>query len=350
MILALIALTLAAQDVRWYDAQHLGIEGQGWRDTKHPYDRLPAKAEGVVRPPVWSLSHDSAGMQVRFSTAAPSVRVRWTVRKQRLELPHMPATGVSGLDLYVLSAGKWHWLANGRPEKQSNEQALVRDWTGGRRDYLLYLPLYNGIEKLEIGVPAGNEIQPAAKATRRPVLFYGTSILQGGCASRPGMAYPAIVSRLVDWPAINLGFSGNAKSEPEMSKLMAELDPAAYVYDSLPNLSPEETAQRTKPFLEALRAAHPKTPIVLVENIIYTDSGFVESRRKQYTAKNATLRAVYEQLRKAGDKHLYYVPAKNLLDAEGEGTVDGTHPTDLGFDRMARAIAPVLAKALRQSR
>ncbi len=160
------------------------------------------------------------------------------------------------------------------------------------------------------------------------------------------MAYPAIVSRMIDWPAINLGFSGNAKSEPEMSKLMAELDPAAYVYDSLPNLSPEEAAQRVKPFLEALRAAHPTTPIVLVENVIYTDAEFVEARRKSYEAKNATLRSVYRQLKKAGDKRLYYVPARDLLGSDGEGTVDGTHPTDLGFERMARTVAPVLKRAL----
>lgn len=347
LLLLLATLNLTAQEIRWYDARDLGIDGQGWRDTQHPYDRLPAKAEGVVRPPVWSLSHDSAGLSVRFATAAHTVHVRWRVRRERLALPHMPATGVSGLDLYVKHNGRWHWLANGRPEKAANEQALVRDWQGGRREYLLYLPLYNGVESVEVGVPAGGEIEPGPKPARKPVLFYGSSILQGGCASRPGMAYPAIVSRMIDWPAINLGFSGNAKSEPEMSKLMAELDPAAYVYDSLPNLSPEEATGRVKPFLAALREAHPTTPILLVENVIYTDSDFVESRRKSYSAKNATLRSVYQELKKAGDKRLYYVPAAGLLGSDGEGTVDGTHPTDLGFLRMAQTVAPVLKRALR---
>lgn len=341
---------LAAQEIQWHDGLKLGLEGQGWRDVKHAYDRLPGSAEGVVRDPVWSLSQDSAGLSIRFTTAASTIRARWTVRRERLALPHMPATGVSGLDLYVLHNGRWHWLANGRPEKRTNDQALVRDWQGGARHYLLYLPLYNGIESLEIGVPPSATLDRAAPSQKRPVLYYGTSILQGGCASRPGMAYPSIVSRMIDWPQINLGFSGNAKSEPEMAKLMAGLDPAAYVYDSLPNLTPEEASQRVKPFLAALRAAHPATPIVLVENVIYTDAEFVESRRKSYSAKNATLKAVYQELKKGGDKRLYYVPAQDLLGRDGEGTVDGTHPTDLGFERMARAVAPVLRRALRDQR
>lgn len=341
-LLFLVPALVAGGDLRWTDIRKLGIEGQGWTDVQHPFDRLPARAEKIVRPPVWSLSHDSAGMSVRFSTAAPSIAVRWTVRRERLALPHMPATGVSGVDLYVRHKNQWRWLANGRPEHRTNEQVMVKDWAGGGRDYLLYLPLYNGVEVVEIGLPAGSEIKPAAPSSVPPILFYGSSILQGGCASRPGMAYPAIVGRLLDWPTINLGFSGNGLSEPEMAQLFAELDPVAYVYDSLPNMSAEQVRERTEPFLRTLRKAHPNTPIILIENVIYTNSDFIDSRRTSTAEKNAALRAIYEKLVKEGDTRLGYVPATALYGDDGEATVDGTHPTDLGFRRMADTIAPAL--------
>lgn len=350
LLFVLVALAPAlAQELEWTEVRQLGLEGQGWTDVRHPYDRLPAKAENMVRPPVWRLSQDSAGMSVRFSTAAPTISARWTLRREQLALPHMPATGVSGLDLYVRHNNQWRWLANGRPEHKSNKQVLVRDWTGGRRDYLLYLPLYNGVDSVEIGVPAGTKLERGAPLpkTERPIVFYGTSILQGGCASRPGMAYPALVGRILDYPTINLGFSGNALSEPEMAELLAELDPAVYVYDSLPNLNPSQVRERTEPFLRTLRKAHPRTPIVLIENVIYTNSDFVESRRASAAEKNSALLAIYKKLVAEGDKRLSYVKAPALLGDDGEATVDGTHPTDLGFRRMADTIAPAIRKWLK---
>ncbi len=353
MVLTLAA-PLFAQDaevaVRWKDVRELRVEGQGWRETRHPFDRLPARAEGVVRKPVWDLAQQTAGVSVRFVTDAATIRARWSLRKEALALPHMPATGVSGLDLYVRLPGGWHWVANGRPEKIANEQTLLRNWPGGKREYMLYLPLYNGAASVEIGVPqeAALEPGPARPAGARPVVFYGSSILQGGCASRPGMAYPSIIGRKLDWPTINLGFSGNGKSEPEMAQLLSELDASVFVYDSLPNLSAQEASERVEPFLRTLRKAHPKMPLVLVENPIYADVLFSEQRRTLIAEKNRTLRAAYEKLRKDGDKNLFYVRAEGLYGADGEATVDGTHPTDAGFLRMAEAITPVLKQALKK--
>lgn len=337
--------------VAWHDLRTLPLEGQGWTTTKQPYDRLPAKAEGVVRGPVWSLAQDSAGMYYRFVTDADTIRARWTLRKKdRLAMPHMPATGVSGLDLYVRDAGEWHWLANGRPENaERNDRVLVRGLTKEKREYLLYLPLYNGVNSVELGLPPGTKLEPGPDryAARKPIVFYGTSILQGGCASRPGMAYTSIIGRMLDWPAINLGFSGNGKTEPEMAQLLAELEPAAYVLDSLPNLDVEQVRERVEPFLRTLRAQHPRTPILLVENVNYTDMAYVAARRTKVTEANSYLRKLYDRLKAAGDSRLHYVHAAHLLGGDGEDTVDGTHPTDLGFMRMAQGVAPILREALR---
>jgi hypothetical protein len=339
--------------LRWRDARELGLEGKGWADTKHFYDRLPARAEGVLRAPVWSLSHDSAGMCVRFVTDADAIWARWTVRKESLAMPHMPASGVSGVDLYARHKGGWRWLGAARPDKSvTTEKTIVSGLTRQPRECLLYLPLYNGVDRLEIGVPPGAacEPAPARPARARPVVFYGTSILQGGCASRPGMAYPAILGRRLDWPTINLGFSGNAQAEPEMAGFLAELDPAVYVLDPLPNLRPEWVAERLPAFLAKLRQAHPRTPIVLVEHIEVSNGVFLEARRASYQKSNAALGEIFEQRRKAGDHWLFYVRGETLLGRDGEGTVDGVHPSDLGFVRMADALAPVLKQALRAAR
>ncbi|MBK9170657.1 MAG: DUF1080 domain-containing protein [Bryobacterales bacterium] len=352
LLLAATAL-LAQTDMppaRWHNVRTLSVEGQGWSQTKHPFDRLPAKAHGVVRDPVWNLSEDSTGFSARFVTNAEWIRARWTVRKSRLALPHMPSTGVSGLDLYARSGGAWHWAGAGRPgSAKENDAFLARGLDGELREYQIYLPLYNGIESLEIGVPEGATFEraPPRPSGQKPVVFYGTSILQGGCASRPGMAYPSIIGRRLDWPTINLGFSGNGKTEPEMAALLAELDPAVYVLDSLPNLSPEETAERMEPFVRKLRKARARTPIVLVENVMYTDGLFVESRRQRYTESNKILERLYAKLKAAGDANLYYVPAGGLLGDDGEGTVDGAHPTDLGFLRMAEVIGQTVAPLVR---
>jgi outer membrane protein assembly factor BamB/lysophospholipase L1-like esterase len=338
-----------APAVTWHNLSKFAVEGKGWSKTKHPYDRLPAHAEGVVRAPVWSLGQDSAGLRYRFVTDARSIHARWKVRRSRLALPHMAATGVSGLDLYVRDRDNWHWLGVGRPEKPDvNESVLVSGLKPARREYMLYLPLYNGVDSVEIGVPADAafEAAPDRYASLKPVVFYGTSILQGGCASRPGMAYPSIIGRTLDYPTVNLGFSGNGKTEPEVAKLLAELDPAVYVLDSLPNLDVAEVGARVEPFVKTLRAAHPVTPLVLVENVTYTNASFVDARQAKVTEANELLRKLYEKLKAGGDKNIYYVPSAKLFGKDGEDTVDGTHPTDLGFLRMAEGITPSVREAL----
>ena len=351
-LLLLATTALTAQTLQWRDIRDFGIEGQGWTDTKHPFDRFPAKAETLVRPAVWSLSQNSAGLLARFTSNAKSIRARWTLTKANLALPHMPATGVSGLDLYIRDPqGRYHWVGAGRPEKQTNDTALASGFDGAPHEFVVYLPLYNGVESVEIGVPAEASIGKApARPALRPVVVYGTSITQGGCASRPAMAYPAILGRRFDWPMINLGFSGNGRNEPEVAKLLAELDPAAYVIDSLPNIGPDDAPKLVEPFIRALRAARPSTPIVLVENVTYSGSDYIAAKKQRSEGANKVLRQAYEKLIREGDKYLTYIPGGDLLGDDGEGAVDGTHPTDLGFTRMADVIGRDLAQILRAER
>jgi hypothetical protein len=342
-----LAKTDDAEGIAWYDLQLLAVEGKGWSDTKAPYDRLPARAEGVVRDAVWSLSRHSAGLGTRFVTDATTIHARWTLTSDRLAMPHMPATGVSGVDLYVRTDDRsWHWLAVGQPTKSpTNSVRLVTGIPAGKREFCIYLPLYNGVTSVEIGIPKDFRIAqaPARPPERqKPIVFYGTSITQGGCASRPGMVHTAIVGRQLDFPVINLGFSGNGKMEAELADLMAELGAAAYVLDCLPNMSAAEVAERVEPFVQILRKAHAATPILLVEDRTYANSFLVTSSRERNETSRAALHAAYNRLSNAGVKNLYYLNGDKLLGADGEDTVDSSHPTDLGFVRQAEAFCESL--------
>jgi len=333
--------------VRWHDALGLTLVGQGWRDTSDTYCRLPDKAQGVVRDPVWELSRCSAGVYVDFISDARSLSARWTLRGENLAMGHMPSTGVSGLDLYARGEnGAWRWAGFGLPTAVENEAMLLDNIAEGKHEFRLYLPLYNGTKSLEIGVNPGASIEPVAADARRPIVYYGTSILHGGCASRTGMAYPSIIGRWIDWPGINLGFSGNGQAEPEVAQLLAEIDAEIFVIDCLPNLSEPLVKERVGPLIETIRAAHPDTPIVVVENIIYQRSWIQGEGGNSHDPKNVALKAIYERLTAGGMTGLHYVNCDDLLGDDGEGTVDGVHPTDVGFLAMARAIAPALRPLL----
>lgn len=334
--------------LRWYDAKDLYVEGRGWNDVKDYYDRLPAKAEGVVRPPVWNLALSSAGMNVRFFADTTTIAVRWKLRKPSLGMPHMAPTGVSGVDLYGrLDDGTWRWIAIGKPTGEENNATLVSALPPGRREYRIYLPLYNGVSSVEIGLPAAAKLEriDAAKLPK-PVVFYGTSIMQGACASRTGMAQSSIIGRRLDMPVINLGFSGNGKMEPEMAKLLAELDASVFVLDALPNCAAEEVKERTEPLVKAIRAAHPNTPIILVEDRTYADAIWLKSKLERNLTSRTEYKAAYERLMSAGVTGLTYVTGDQLLSADGEATVDASHPTDLGFVQYADVLTPIIKQAL----
>jgi lysophospholipase L1-like esterase len=340
----------AGDGMVWRNLRELTIEGRGWEQTRCFYDRLPAKAQGVVREPVWTLSQNSAGIAARFVTDAPTISARWRLRCETLAMPHMPASGVSGLDLYARHQGGWRWMGASRDAAYpTSSSTLTRDLASERRECMLYLPLYNGVEEVEIGVPSGSMLEPARPGDRsRPICFYGTSIVQGGCASRPGMVHTAILGRRLDRATINLGFSGNGCMESEVADLLSELDPAIYVIDCLPNMRAEDVESRVNYLARRLRENHPDTPLVFVDNLIYTQSPFcgAEGGYGGYKLRNEAQRRAVKRLGEDGMVGLHYVPCDDLIGSDGEATVDGTHLTDLGYYRFADALEPVLRKLL----
>lgn len=331
----------------WHDVREWGVEGRGFDDTKKFFDRLPARAEGVVRDAVWSLSRHSAGMMARFKTDSDEIYADYALTSSRLAMPHMPATGVSGLDLYARDEeGRLRWVNVNRPTEQADRVTLVSGLRPGMREYAIYLPLYNGTESLSIGVKPGSRFEPLSPRREKPIVFYGTSITHGACASRPGMPHPAILGRRFEQPVINLGFSGNGKLEETVGRFLVELDPSVYVLDCLPNMVADEVAERTEPMVRQLRAAHPQVPIVLVEDRTYANAWIVPRHKQRNQSSRKPFRTAYRRLLDAGVEKLFYVEGESMLSTDRDDTTDGSHPSDLGFFHQADALEPALRKAL----
>lgn len=323
-------------------------EGQGWTgaDLASPFDRLPAKAEKIVRPAVWSLSRHSAGISFRFNSDSPDITIKYTLTSGSVAKPHMPATGVSGVDLYALDVDKkWKWVAVARPAGQE-VTFKVEGLDPGMRSYLAYLPLYNGVKSIQVEVPEGKTYQQVAPQKGKPIVFYGTSITHGACASRPGMTHVALLSRRLNKPTINLGFSGNGKMEPEVGALLTEIDASIYVIDCLPNMNGDQVDTNAVSLVKQIRDIRPDTPVVLVEDRTFTNAWVFKSRREHHAKSRAALIRAYDELVSSGVKNLYYIPGADLLGDDHEGATDGSHPNDLGFLRQADAFEPVLRKAL----
>ncbi|MGN6134405.1 MAG: SGNH/GDSL hydrolase family protein, partial [Aureliella sp.] len=242
--------------------------------------------------------------------------------------------------------GHWRWLSVSRPTSHPTSAALISDLAPGKRSYTLYLPLYNGTQSLKIGVPKGTAFEPIAPRSEKPLVFYGTSITHGACASRPGMPHPAILGRRLQRPVINLGFSGNGRMESEVGEFLTEVDASVFVIDCLPNMKGAEVAARAVPLVKQLRAARPQAAILLIEDRTYPNAYLLPKRQQSLAANRKALRAAYAQLRDAGVERLGYVVGDDLLGEDRDDTTDGSHPSDLGFFRQADALEKQLVKLL----
>lgn len=333
----------ASSNLLWHDALHLTIEGQCWKDTEDPFDRLPKSAKNVVRPPVWDLSKKSAGIAVRFISNTTSISAKWDTGRD-WKMKHITSNGANGIDLYVKFENEWRWLAVGSTadEGDSHSRELMTNLEPEFREYMLYLPLYNNCFQLKIGITPNATMRPAPVRDEGYLLFYGTSIVQGGCASRAGLAHPSIIGRKLNRPIVNLGFSGNGIMEPEIADLLSQTNPAIYILDCLPNMEEPRITERVEPFIQTIRNKRPNIPILLIDNIRYAGSHLFKARLDRYLSSNKAQYAAFERLQKSGYKKLYYLKDDGLIGNDFEGTVDGTHPNDLGFMRMAEKISEKL--------
>lgn len=345
-----VSAGVVTNGLKWIDGKLLPIEGRAFDDVEHWYDRLPAGVTTNVNEGVRAMKHHTSGMQFRFSTDSKSLAFKWIPYSGGLSMDHMPSTGVSGIDVYRFDAksGRWLYAATGRIWDARKGGSLKIAWTPGEA-CLVNLPLYNGVREFSLGIDPNAEVRslgPRKSGIDKPVVFYGTSITHGGCASRPGLAFVNVVGRDLDVPVVNLGFSGSGVMEYEMSEHLARIDASCYVLDCLWNMDFDRHGGRRnvnvnyEPFIRNLRAKRPGVPIVMAEQCDVFCGGPNE--------KDRYIRALYEKLVAEGWQNLVYLSKTEMYSGDGEGTVDGCHPNDLGMASMARAFGGAVKAALKR--
>lgn len=345
MIITSTALAQKQEEMRFVQADSLMIVGKAFEQSIVKYGRLPKVFEGEFRKELISLGSNSSGLAVRFNTNSTTISARWKVINNT-SFNHMASTGIKGLDLYVLEGSKWMYVGTARPSGVESFSVFIKNMTKQNREYIAYLPLYDGVESLEIGVDQGADISlpkntrlvKSANSNKKPIIFYGTSITQGGCATRPGMAYSAILGRMMDRETINLGFSGNARLDFAIAKTINMIDADAVVVDCLPNTTAQMVKDSAYRFITHIAREKPQTPIFMIENPNFPYLLLNETASAEQKEENAAWRDLYAQLIGEGFENIIYVRGDNLLGDDNEATVDGVHLTDLGFLRFSESI------------
>lgn len=311
--------------------------------SRLPLSLLPRCSEGVQ-----NLSQHLAGGIVRFTTDSPGLGLVWRL-KGTGNMPHFTACGQSGMELFEEWDGGWRQVRNFMPAMNRGcgclpEQTSYTDLPGGLRHYALYLPLYNGLSELYIALAPKAQLLPGrAPGLQKPILFYGSSITQGGCATKCGSCYTHLVCRRLDAAHINLGFAGNAKGETVLAEYIGSLALSAFVMDYDHNApDAEHLAATHEPFFRTVRSLQPELPILLISKPDYDKNPPMAQKRR------AVIRRTWENALAAGDRRVWMLDGETLFGTTDRDlcTVDGTHPNDLGFLRMADAIEPVLREML----
>ena len=347
----------------WFtpDEKPFELLGFYWYDQDKVFRRLPVKPDVEISEGVDYLANHTAGGQIRFRSDCRKLVLKADLGISEF-MPHMAPTGSSGFDFYIGGPYQQRFSTTARPPMEPDNHIVIGyflDEQGDRpaemRDFTINLPLYNQVKSIRIGLDAGSRVMaPQPYVSDRPVIVYGTSITQGGCASRPGSCYTNILSRKLNRPFLNYGFSGNGKGEPEMAQLLAEIaDPAMLILDYQANCV--DMIDRTLPeFIRIYREKHPEVPILVVSGIRFSGEAVGQRREEGNSLSDWMIRYrdiqknTVEACRAAGDRNIYFLDGSELLDPliYDEATVDGVHPTDLGFTMMADGMAPVIRKIL----
>ena len=382
--LALLVLETAAEErkelrMREFDPIDVGAEvhGSGWESLAGRFVRLEDSAEGLVRKPVWDLSRNSAGLSLVFRSNTRRLELSFDVFGWK-GMNHMPATGVSGVDLFAYKPdGEELWCAakfmpqfkeeyievpaqtSSTPTTaQARTVRVTRvaysfeqiDYEEGCEEYEwhLYLPLYNTVENFRMAVEEGCRLEWVPRDERQPIVVYGTSIAQGACATRPGMAWTNLVERELRYPVVNLGFSGNGKLEAELFALLDQIDAGVYIIDCLPNIKVTDNfEEKLEAGIKLLREHH-SCPILVVDHSGHTNDRTNLSRCFP-DELNRRQAALVKRLRKEGIKQLYYL-TRNEIAWDKDSMVEGIHPNDRGMMQQAEAVCGKLRQIDRRCR
>jgi len=331
----------------------LRVCGLAWYGTDKTYRRMPVNTPEPLPNAVNNLANHTSGTQIRFRTNSKELAIRVTLPATN-KMAHMASTGQNGVDVYWGIPGQKMQFINTamvQYDKPVYELLLYNQKNKVMRDVTLNLPLYQGVKEILIGFDKDAEILPPQPyKNNKCLIFYGTSITQGGCASRPGMSYTNILSRRMNYEFINLGFSGSGKGEPVVAQTIASItNLLCFVLDYERNATGNNIYYNTLPnVIKTLREKHPSVPIIVFSCIKVAKDYIADPDPKWVHNIRDFAEKTVTDLRTAGDTNIYFVDGRDILGPNwDECTVDGLHPTDLGFMRMADAFEPELKKILK---
>ncbi len=337
---------LIFRDIRETEADIFGL----YQPRTNPiYCRLPQELADTVSPGVSRLNHCTAGGRLRFCTDSQKIVIRVRQTGEKKASSHQTFVNTSGFDLYLWENGTQRFWCSLIPpvDRTNGYEAQTKLPDRRMREFVMNFPAYDGVLELQLGIEEGCVLTGGTPyKTQKPVAFYGSSITQGACASRPGNSYQNMLSRRLDFNYVNFGYSGNGKGESAVAEYMASLDASAYVVDydhNAPDV--EHLAATHEPFVRILREKHPDTPILLMSK---TDIPRTPRAEEITQLRREVIRSTYEKLLAEGDRNIYFLDGQTVFAIHGGDscTVDGTHPTDLGFMCMADAVEPFLRKML----
>lgn len=362
MLLVALSATLAVSadpldGFRYEDATNFRIINKGWENTSESYTRLPqAYMDSCRKDQQWLYDH-SSGIAVRFASNSKRIAAQWNL-KNNFHMQHMAMTGIKGTDLYTLNqeTGKWEYVNTARPQEKNfkadsvQSKLYVDNLDGEMHEYMIYLPLYDGINWLQIGVDSTAQlIQPQVDNPRSmgKIIIYGTSIQQGGCASRTGMVPSAMIQRDFNLECVNLATSGQARMDFYIAEAMASIEDAiCYVIDPVPNCTKDRCDTATYDFIKILRTLRPEVPIVMVEGLMYPYTRHDSYHAEYLPQKNECFRRGFDEHVAENPKGMYYMTHEGQTGPDMEGTVDGVHLTDYGFRAYADLLEIHIKEAL----
>ena len=335
-------------DIVWVDIKQAPfvISGVIYDEKRGCYTRMPQEIADQVSEGVAYLNTNTAGGRVRFRTNSDFIGIRAVMNNNEL-MSHITLAGQSGFDLYRRTDGEnmeCFYHAFIPPMGMSTGYSAPFSTDGAMADYTINFPLYDGVKELYIALKKDAVIsEPTPYRHTVPVVYYGSSITQGGCASRPGNSYQAIISRRLDTEYMNLGFSGSCRAEDCMVQYLAGLKMSVFVCDYDHNTPDVEHLKKTHmPLYRAVRAKQPELPIIFVS------APDMLMAPERFAIRREVIRETYQTAINEGDKNVYFIDGAELFEGEAwdSCTVDGCHPNDLGFYRMAMRIEKEIVRCL----
>lgn len=347
LLLLLCAATAdaAAPDLRYVDASSLTVINKALHGGASPYHRVDSVLYPSMSHKVKKLYSYPSGISVVFRTDSRRIYARWRTLGHR-QSTNIPAIAQRGLDLYIRRDGRWLYAGVGKPDVCEHFSALCVNMDGDIKECMINLPVYDEVLGLEIGVEPGALVEPLPNPYTRRVVFAGSSITNGSGISRPGMTYAARIGRALGVETPNLGASGNFRLDPFFCDVIADMRADAFVFDAFSNPDAAQIRERLLPFVAAVRKAHPHAPLIFLNTLVRPKGNFNLKVRAEEEVKREAAR---EMMRQATEQfgNVYFIDPGMPVGDDGDATVDGIHPTDMGFDRMLTQILPELTAILR---